>query len=1035
MAEADNSFEYDLFISFRHVDGRRSARQIRRWLKAWQPPLQLGSHGELRIFVDSFQGRPTSDYWENVIKPALQHSRWMLVVVTGSVFETLENGNPNWVIKEIETFLNTPQRKNLIPVLAKGHASKSLPDVILQRYPRIQIFDLAVQDPLAPRVPFLENSNVFTFLAIGAAIRGIDGRGLEQLRQEERRRLYSRIVSAAALSAAVVTVMVGLAVIAINNGIDAIRNTAQTALRTAAQESVTRPDRAALLAANALRTVSEPAVLNWFLGEEKRWSRELLGTIQLPASTVRVPGGRIDEIVVTDSGSLVIVSTEDGLLAAYRAPSWMEAWKITLPAEFEPLDLHVARDHVFLSDRASGHILGFDLAGNMVADVSLPKTWSDSSLTLTPTGFVLRWNAETRELSWIDPLEAQGTGALWSITEFMGPEGVVHAPKFNALVIATSTDQVGVYAEHLLDARNGQKRGEPVLTGNLGSTPNVAPDLGYGLRLTGPGHVSRYSLKDGAVLQPLSISAISLHPPGLGSLSAATVGWEDGRVVVFDAGTGRRLREPIGPLELFSDPVFDKSGARMALLGEGAVHIVDGNPDGATITLYAPGSVSAGVFLEDETQFALADFDGRVSVWDLRTTRPVLTGIFHDEGSVSLATAADGTLVSAGWDGAVRFTKTSNTMTPLWEVPTASPVLDIDLDQDTDRLAYVGQDKVGLCTITVVTCEEHPVESAISITFFDDGQAVLIELADNAGAMVLRPGAEPQRISEGPAAGALFDDLVVGLSADGLLQYYHGTDPPRPCSRHYNLTGLLQIEASTDGSMFLLLRQTKDGVSAMAVSGEDCSAFWHGQDGWVQFGFSHLHTLSMNEASGTAFLSGEGGGVLLSLDDGSVIQSIEDRHVYNDVDWSSDGKTLFLAAMSREVSARDTASGFRTFETQAFTSIPWAIDISFGGARLAVAGFADRHQRYPLRILDARQGDTLTIIAHPKEILDVLFSADGKVITAGVDGVIRAWPTDPDQRLVDDILRDVSRRTASRIERSGVISSSPTDYAPPSSDE
>lgn len=1029
MTDEGSQFDFDVFISFRHVDGRGTARSIRRWLQNWNPPADLGQQDKLRIFVDSYQGRPTSDYWANTIKPALMKSRWLIVVVTGSVMERLEDGSSNWVIREIETFLDTPQAENLIPVLAKSHASRPLPDIILDRFPRIQVYDFGQNDPLAPRIPFLENAHVFKLLAIGAAIRSIDGAGLERLRQEEQRRQFARLAGAGMLGTVGVGVILSLAIVAIVNGVEAIRTTAQSTLHQAARESAAQPDRAALLAANALRITSEPPILNWFLENERRWSRELLGTISLPHSVIRVPGGRISDIDVTDDGTSVIVLTEDGILAAYSAPDWTLAWSTLLSVD-GPYEMYIARDHIFLSSYASERIVGFDLQGALVVDVTLPNAWPSGSLTLARTGFVLRWNGETGELSWLNPLAAADDMVLWEVPGFARPEAVAHAPDSRTLVVSTSTDEVAVYQQHLLETQQGLARATPALATNLDPTPVLVPSAGLGLRVSDNGETHLYSLADGTVKAALLINANLLYASEDGTVSVASVGFDDERVIAFDAVSGRMLRQPIGPFQLWSSPIFDSLGRRVALLGDGVAVILDDQPGGKTVTLRTPGQIMAGQFLEDEKLFALADVDGQVSIWDLETAQPVTTGIFHEEGSVKLATAAGGTLVSAGWDGTVRFTSSSPTIAPIWEIVGESAILDIDIDDVTQQIAYAHSNIVGLCTLDLRECEEWPVPNAVEVQFFNKGKSVLASQADNQGAMVVHRGTTPEQISNGPAAGARDDDLVAGVDAEQRLQIHGNNGYVRSCDVLKGLDTVSHIRMSSRGDEVLLVGQAGQQTRVKAIASRSCKALWSPDGDWVDLDLTNVNTLAIDETSGSVFVGGAGGGLLLSFEDGSVIREIEDRHVFNDVGWSRDGRILYSTAISRKVSAQTLEDGTRIFEALILNSIPWQLDLSAEGNRLAIANLADRHGRFPLQILDAHAGETLALIPHPRDLMDVQFAPDGTIVTANVDGVIRAWPTSPDNRPVDTILADVSRRTARNVERNGVIVPSPMEYAP-----
>lgn len=100
-ATPDARFDYDAFISFRHDDARYIARRLRDDLKRWRPPvdLQSGAGNALKIYVDTYQRRPTNDFWNNNIVSALRVSRFLIVIITPSVYESLADGSDNLILK------------------------------------------------------------------------------------------------------------------------------------------------------------------------------------------------------------------------------------------------------------------------------------------------------------------------------------------------------------------------------------------------------------------------------------------------------------------------------------------------------------------------------------------------------------------------------------------------------------------------------------------------------------------------------------------------------------------------------------------------------------------------------------------------------------------------------------------------------------------------------------------------------------------------------------------------------------------------
>jgi hypothetical protein len=135
---------HHVFISFRHQDGLAEARRIRRFLKSWRPPRQLESLATHRPkpYMDEYDGGPTEDYWEHSLLPNLLRSEWLVVLITDSVFEPLPTGEDNWVIREIDAFVDRHGVGRVLPVYSKGLREKRLPPRLRRDAPRMHVLDL-----------------------------------------------------------------------------------------------------------------------------------------------------------------------------------------------------------------------------------------------------------------------------------------------------------------------------------------------------------------------------------------------------------------------------------------------------------------------------------------------------------------------------------------------------------------------------------------------------------------------------------------------------------------------------------------------------------------------------------------------------------------------------------------------------------------------------------------------------------------------------------------------------------------------------
>src|SRR5262245_19316405 len=95
-------FEYDVFISYRSIDGRIAANWLSSGLRNYRAP--RGFHRQVprvRVYRDTELERVTPAIWTERIRPALVRSRFLLLVSTPSVLESLDSDQPNWVMREV----------------------------------------------------------------------------------------------------------------------------------------------------------------------------------------------------------------------------------------------------------------------------------------------------------------------------------------------------------------------------------------------------------------------------------------------------------------------------------------------------------------------------------------------------------------------------------------------------------------------------------------------------------------------------------------------------------------------------------------------------------------------------------------------------------------------------------------------------------------------------------------------------------------------------------------------------------------------
>jgi WD40 repeat protein len=217
---------YDAFVSYRRSDGRIFTKWLRGVLESYRLPKSLKApHKQLRIYVDTAFERPV-DFWKDNIEPSLSRSRFLLVVVTESVFLARPDGSPNWVVREIEYFTDLPQGADVVAIILGGEPDGPLPGNLRDRFPRLHVLDMSrfrpgpwayltrwkIRDELIPVIGTLHNIPI---------------EDTPRLRQEHERRQRATAWGVAAISMLLVLVLAVFALYAFhqrNVAIKAERN-------------------------------------------------------------------------------------------------------------------------------------------------------------------------------------------------------------------------------------------------------------------------------------------------------------------------------------------------------------------------------------------------------------------------------------------------------------------------------------------------------------------------------------------------------------------------------------------------------------------------------------------------------------------------------------------------------------------------------------------------------------------------------------------------------------------------------------------
>ena len=184
-------FDFDAFISYRRIDGTGIARWLRTRLERYRLPQGLAADRKpIRAYLDTAFERATEDFWLQNIEPALRRSRFLIVVLTPSVFEARNDGEPSWVEREIRLFLSLPNGRNILVVTAGTNPLDRLPESLRAQFPRMDVVDL---NEFGRRWSFTSRSSLQDrTLTLIARIYDIADTDMPLLRQEEERRRRQR---------------------------------------------------------------------------------------------------------------------------------------------------------------------------------------------------------------------------------------------------------------------------------------------------------------------------------------------------------------------------------------------------------------------------------------------------------------------------------------------------------------------------------------------------------------------------------------------------------------------------------------------------------------------------------------------------------------------------------------------------------------------------------------------------------------------------------------------------------------------------
>ena len=315
----DETTKYDCFISYRRSDGARLAGWLRAHLQSYRLPRAVSSEyaRKLTVYLDTIYERPSDDFFERDIAPALKASRFLIVVATPDACRKRPDGSPSWVEREIATFLGTSQRSNIIAVQGGVNWDDPLPGDLQAVFPNLDIIDARDASTGVLRRILERLITPPAISTLVAPLFGIPQERMPELRQEESRRTRARVVAAAGLATAVFVTVAALGAYGWHQKVatDAANQTivarylawqSGTVTKRAAQ----RLDEALLLAIEGYRRDASALTSSAL--------RERLDATPLPIARFQ-HGPRINHIRFSPTGEDLATASDDGTVRVWGA--------------------------------------------------------------------------------------------------------------------------------------------------------------------------------------------------------------------------------------------------------------------------------------------------------------------------------------------------------------------------------------------------------------------------------------------------------------------------------------------------------------------------------------------------------------------------------------------------------------------------------------------------------------------------------------------------------------------------------------------
>ena len=229
----DQTYRFIAFLSYRRGPvGSPLASWLRSKLKNYKPPLELRDRlppevardlfAPREVFLDTAFGRASEDFWNNNILPNLRASKFLVVVSTPEAFSLRSDGTQNWLVREIDAFLESGRAAGRIMiVLAPGAPEERFPGRlgdISRNWDWVELRSFSVVRWWRQSAAEERDEAIAKLVA---GLYGLPANSLPVLRREERRRRGRTLRLAFATGLLLLFVISGLGVAAVWSAFEA----------------------------------------------------------------------------------------------------------------------------------------------------------------------------------------------------------------------------------------------------------------------------------------------------------------------------------------------------------------------------------------------------------------------------------------------------------------------------------------------------------------------------------------------------------------------------------------------------------------------------------------------------------------------------------------------------------------------------------------------------------------------------------------------------------------------------------------------